>query len=161
MADVKTPPEDHPRVCGEKFSLSRNCKGDSGSSPRVRGEDDGDLGCQADDGIIPACAGRRKSASNFAALPWDHPRVCGEKEELVIPWENYGGSSPRVRGEDPLRPKSFPRSRIIPACAGRSSRTGLSGVSGRDHPRVCGEKRPPRPLAGKRKGSSPRVRGEV
>ena len=71
------------------------------------------------------------------------------------------GSSPRVRGEEQLRPRSRRRDGIIPAGAGRRFITAPPPSRRRDHPRGCGEKDEddeddPAPL-----GSSPRVRGEV
>ena len=50
---------DHPRVCGEKTVKTSPATSEIGSPPRVRGKailyaDDG-----ADEGITPACAGKR------------------------------------------------------------------------------------------------------
>ena len=69
---------DHPRVCGEHFSIAVNAIQSRGSSPRVRGtltEEYLGLGYS---GIIPACAGNTKRHSFDAIIDADHPRVCGE-----------------------------------------------------------------------------------
>ena len=52
-------PGDHPRVCGEKCSISLQGRSTKGSPPRMRG----------------------KVAFQTLEHPdyWDHPRVCGEK----------------------------------------------------------------------------------
>ena len=50
---------------------------------------------------------------------------------------------------------------IIPACAGRSSKTTVSCIPTTDHPRVCGEKLCFTLLIQGTFGSPPRVRGEV
>ena len=59
----------------------------------------------------------------------DHPRVCGEQNQLLMDQVPIPGSPPCVRGTVHLCARSRRRSRITPA-----------------HPRVCG-------------GSPPRVRG--
>ena len=152
---------DHPRVCGEKTTKSRNASGARGSPPRVRGKVivlPPVLFCI---GITPACAGKRISASARRICSRDHPRVCGEKPNDVPRKPLMLGSPPRVRGKvDKLHGRRIGRG-ITPACAGKRrlqrSRTRYS----RDHPRVCGEK-PWEEYGGKiGKGSPPRVRGKV
>ena len=131
---------DHPRGCGEKWSLSCSFWFPGGSSPRVRGEEvdraDGVIGC----GIIPAGAGRRDEGVGFGFVEEDHPRGCGEKGMLTAMAMSLRGSSPRVRGEVRRGFRGRRGGGIIPAGAGRSEVMG---------------KTPARP-----RGSSPRVRGE-
>ena len=50
------------------------------------------------DGIIPAYAGNTKTHGLFANDQRDHPRVCGEHEELSAVVSDVLGSSPRMRG---------------------------------------------------------------
>ena len=50
-------------------------------------------------------------------------------------------------------------SRIIPACAGNTCRSGNAAPSRRDHPRVCGEHNLIKSFVDGKTGSSPRVRG--
>ena len=49
---------------------------------------------------------------------------------------------------------------ITPACAGKSGFCQVRKTEKRDHPRVCGEKRPMRSRASYRPGSPPRMRGK-
>ncbi len=70
---------DHPRVCGEKYLLSRTSMCTKGSPPRVRGK--GETACEVvvKFGITPAYAGKRACTTTAIIQPKDHPRVCGEK----------------------------------------------------------------------------------
>ena len=70
---------DHPRVCGEQFSLRPVQLRNVGSPPRVRGAVTGKVTRRVFTGITPACAGSRdvKEAAENGAK--DHPRVCGEQ----------------------------------------------------------------------------------
>ena len=52
--------EDHPRVCGEKFSMILSIALLLGSPPRVRGKAEEILVETAGLRITPACAGKRK-----------------------------------------------------------------------------------------------------
>ena len=112
---------DHPRVCGEKRPSASKTLYPVGSPPRVRGEDIHIVADQLDLGITPACAGRSGRQQCSGELPWDHPRVCGEKtmsgdRELGKP-----GSPPRVRGEARAHAHLERKTGITPACAGRSA----------------------------------------
>ena len=70
---------DHPRVCGEKYSLACCFWPASGSPPRVRGKEDTAGSLDAVRGITPACAGKRCAKRLPPCRYGDHPRVCGEK----------------------------------------------------------------------------------
>ena len=70
--------------------------------------------------ITPACAGRTVVANIEGADNGDHPRVCGKNSvsgQLAI---TIRGSPPRVREERRRYPRKNTRSRITPACAGRT-----------------------------------------
>ena len=72
-----------------------------------------------------------------------------------------GGSSPRMRGARlDICDESIPI-RIIPAYAGSTLSHPNTLVALWDHPRVCGEHRPGRPLVWCDGGSSPRMRGAL
>ena len=111
---------DHPRVCGEKLTDEYPDQAARGSPPRVRGKAQGYFWGFRLCGITPACAGKRASFPSPLLHGWDHPRVCGEKQQILSNGNGKQG--------------------ITPACAGKS-RTAQSwpGIPW-DHPRVCGEK---------------------
>ena len=71
-----------------------------------------------------------------------------------------GGSSPRVRGKRPGRGRAERRSRLIPACAGKTAQSTWMPAPRWAHPRVCGENAGYSERHVRRWGSSPRVRGK-
>ena len=90
----------------------------------------------------------------------DHPRLCGEKGSWSVQIQGIMGSPPPVRGKDPEQCPDCRKTRITPACAGKSRVLSSSYTLCKDHPRLCGEKscfRSPRIL---RIGSPPPVRGK-
>ena len=70
----------------------------------------------------------------------DHPRVCGEKLLLNVIPNSIKGSPPRVRGKGTEEIVVVQITGITPACAGKRPTQQRKQSSGRDHPRVCGEK---------------------
>ena len=74
---------DHPRVGGEKNNHIIDNQYGKGSPPRGRGKGVGAarIGCGV--GITPAWAGKRIQGQNSLCARWDHPRVGGEKAQLV------------------------------------------------------------------------------
>ena len=87
--------------------------------------------------------------------------MCGEKLLCRITYGSLQGSPPRVRGKGLVVKKVTPRAGITPACAGKSCISINLLVAIEDHPRVCGEKRPPVLSHELHTGSPPRVRGKV
>ncbi len=153
--------QDHPRVCGEKIPLHIRAKVALGSPPRMRGKDGVNDSAQAVTGITPACAGKRDKAGLPFAPVRDHPRVCGEKTSASSLFNTAAGSPPRVRGKELRVETCFSHDGITPAYAGKS-RTGLYGnTGGRDHPRVCGEKKFTFDAGKLIPGSPPRMRGKA
>ena len=69
------------------------------------------------------------------------------------------GLSPRVRGNQVDRAARQNGERSIPACAGEPSLSFLSVVLAEVYPRVCGGTRRRRMVRRRRRGLSPRVRG--
>ena len=151
----------HPRVCGEQSRSNPRATPVTGSSPRVRGTDPLTLPEPHSDRFIPACAGNsrilRKSGSYYSV----HPRVCGEQSRSNPRATPVTGSSPRVRGTDPLTLPEPHSDRFIPACAGNRIGAGSAGSAIPVHPRVCGEQTVSNRKHGSTIGSSPRVRGTV
>ena len=91
-------------------------------------------------GITPAYAGKSLWCAQGQAQERDHPRVCEEKNFLLLMTSRRSGSPPRVRGKVPNAPMISASARITPACAGKSLDDILYLPQLRDHPRVCGEK---------------------
>ena len=92
-------PEDHPRVCGEKWSSATDVNADWGSPPRVRGKGRVRRNAGHVHGITPACAGKSLCMTDRPRLYQDHPRVCGEKSGNSCSNCGNTGSPPRVRGK--------------------------------------------------------------
>ena len=170
----------HPRVCGENPGGTPLGPWSHGSSPRVRGKRPRNSDEAVRPRLIPACAGKTWSWGGGHGVGWAHPRVCGENLVLGpsgrpgaahprVCGENRDepqliqcdlGSSPRVRGKRAAGGTHFARTRLIPACAGKT----LTGC-GRSpptaaHPRVCGENLYLDYVTFLNPGSSPRVRGK-
>ena len=153
--------KDHPRVCGEKMTDFPPEARNSGSPPRVRGEEELDCAIRDIKRITPACAGRRQIKVINHRIAEDHPRVCGEKSPTSKKGKAYLGSPPRVRGEGQRFGARRRALGITPACAGRSFCCILRRMDTWDHPRVCGEKYLCSNSSHDFEGSPPRVRGEA
>ena len=111
---------DHPRVCGEKLMPYIVYYEQLGSPPRVRGKAKPPTMSRKQHRITPACAGKRHYLSIGRILPWDHPRVCGEKQRGGLDAAQKLGSPPRVRGKAGLVQIVGRLRGITPACAGKS-----------------------------------------
>ena len=70
---------DHPRVCGEKYSLALFLGLHQGSPPRMRGKGKATANIKSTTGITPAYAGKSQGLADIYEVLGDHPRVCGEK----------------------------------------------------------------------------------
>ena len=132
-------PPAHPRVCGENHALLVNDPNALGSSPRVRGKPGFPQKSRSPGGLIPACAGKTVGDGVDRDGDGAHPRVCGENEGVTMHALRHAGSSPRVRGKHGHRGQGQPRRRLIPACAGKTTRPSPCAPRTRAHPRVCGE----------------------
>ena len=131
---------DHPRVCGEKPARLTAKAPAGGSPPRMRGKEINFCTILGKMGITPAYAGKRLWFLQKRWCSWDHPRVCGEKYNAVDMQADYLGSPPRMRGKANLMFRVLRVKGITPAYAGKSQIASNPRRSGRDHPRVCGEK---------------------
>ena len=87
--------------------------------------------------------------------------MCGEKFSDLALLPQGVGLPPRVRGKEYELDEMDKSIRITPACAGKSSTLAQKDESGKDHPRVCGEKHPEGAGGSPGGGSPPRVRGKV
>ena len=131
---------DHPRVGGEKAKITPRLKRCRGSPPRGRGKVDSLSRQLTGSGITPAWAGKSKEPLKICEKQEDHPRVGGEKLDLLAVVFSALGSPPRGRGKDVdwLGFNQF--FRITPAWAGKSHLGVFCREPHRDHPRVGGEK---------------------
>ena len=112
-------------------------------------------------GITPAYAGKSRTLSGLRFWKRDHPRVCGEKHDVMYDPDRDRGSPPRVRGKASGSWKCFCAMGITPACAGKRTQYFPACSCIWDHPRVCGEKSFGDVVALDAIGSPPRVRGKV
>ena len=148
-------------MCGEKGSSTFWSRNHSGSPPRMRGKEETVPEFYGLRGITPAYAGKSCLVLCKWSCNWDHPRVCGEKCELVFGLVAHPGSPPRMRGKERFDAKQCDRNGITPAYAGKSLKTSWARTTKRDHPRVCGEKACPDNIGSSFLGSPPRMRGKV
>ena len=111
---------DHPRVCGEKSGWALLRRFLLGSPPRMRGKAAALLTYNQQYGITPAYAGKRQRHARPWTLPWDHPRVCGEKFASKNKLSAQIGSPPRMRGKVGYSPPYRRYTGITPAYAGKS-----------------------------------------
>ena len=132
-----------------------------GSPPRVRGKALVFERERTEHRITPACAGKRPRPRRWVRPPRDHPRVCGEKTEEQKERAEYLGSPLRVRGKGVDALGGCLSAGITPAYAGKSAGTPPPDQHKKDHPRVCGEKKPAPSGLDSQQGSPPRVRGKV
>ena len=130
----------HPRVCGERPSSSYSATPRSGSSPRVRGTQFIERVDQLRRRFIPACAGNARCARIRRRPTPVHPRVCGERSNMIDAEPNLCGSSPRVRGTLAPICAAVLTQRFIPACAGNADLRCWRNHWPTVHPRVCGER---------------------
>ena len=118
-ACVSSAGRDHPRVCGEKATISEGKMSDRGSPPRVRGKAHAVNLFEFNYRITPACAGKRPWSKRRGGSLSDHPRVCGEKKPCFPSSRPTKGSPPRVRGKVLDAVGNDAGNGITPACAGK------------------------------------------
>ena len=139
-AALHVTPSRKPRTCGEKYRENAEAMRVQGSPPRMRGKATGWLFTKIETRITPAYAGKRVLPVRNSWMQQDHPRVCGEKTREVGKAGSLEGSPPRMRGKVKQALHACSREGITPACAGKRRICLQRRLSGRDHPRVCGEK---------------------
>ena len=113
------PHEDHPRMCGEKYPFNFHLVVLQGSPPHVRGKVGILDRVTSEVGITPACAGKSCRKRRGKPRTWDHPRMCGEKDEIQKELNKHLGSPPHVRGKAAAEPFFSLNDGITPACAGK------------------------------------------
>ena len=110
---------DHPRVCGEKWHRRARPVVSLGSPPRVRGKVQQQYDNIQKERITPAYAGKRAMEEADEKVNKDHPRVCGEKPQGRMFWNETRGSPPRMRGKVSAGKILLHDGGITPACAGK------------------------------------------
>ena len=97
----------------------------------------------------------------IAGIMTAHPRRCGENSRGVRFPSRARGSSPQVRGKRGAPDRRRPRSRLIPAGAGKTNKVTTGTFALAAHPRRCGENGFSLSDSEKEAGSSPQVRGKL
>ena len=129
----------HPRVCGEHILAVMTFLKIIGSSPRMRGTQDGEIPRNHNPRFIPAYAGNTAHNAGVRSPLSVHPRVCGEHGIVSEQILKRVGSSPRMRGTRKAAQLQTERKRFIPAYAGNTASTPETDPQISVHPRVCGE----------------------
>ena len=130
-----------------------------GLSPRVRGNPLCRRAVVPVVGSIPACAGEPEGPTRLSPPAAVYPRVCGGTRISRAEPGSSCGLSPRVRGNQLVRPDQESYSWSIPACAGEPRNALLRAKCHWVYPRVCGGTPDSYRLRWKLAGLSPRVRG--
>ena len=152
---------EHPRVCGENDRVQPCRLWLPGTSPRMRGKQVEVFHHFPPAGNIPAYAGKTEFTGPGIIALGEHPRVCGENRGTTGTLVAFYGTSPRMRGKLACSLGAIPRSRNIPAYAGKTSGHDPIGGGQPEHPRVCGENMTGDGEHGSGTGTSPRMRGKL
>ena len=149
----------YPRVCGGTRALRRPVHPLGGLSPRVRGNLRQRRRGPRPPGSIPACAGEPPELANAPRPDTVYPRVCGGTYRAQVTLSIRRGLSPRVRGNP--AGGGYGRAVVgsIPACAGEPPPSIACWNASPVYPRVCGGTSSRKMGRRRRKGLSPRVRG--
>ena len=150
----------HPRSRGENRARQVAADGGHGSSPLTRGKHVIRESVNVWHGLIPAHAGKTRTAGDGGRAPGAHPRSRGENAATARVGPLERGSSPLTRGKHREADERRDTARLIPAHAGKT-RCGLSTrARGRAHPRSRGENRRDGAAGPLERGSSPLTRGK-
>ena len=133
----------------------------AGPSPRWRGDRMTGVPEATRHGTIPALAGRPSIRPRASARRWDHPRAGGETHKPAPGSDPRQGPSPRWRGDRRVICSIWRRSRTIPALAGRPEPCPYRTSAASDHPRAGGETFFAGSRDHRRRGPSPRWRGDL
>ena len=152
-------PRDHPRACGAHNAKVNHNLRYPGSSPRMRGSQEGFTLSDFKKGIIPAHAGLTGANSPSDLSSRDHPRACGAHHWYLSMKKPPRGSSPRMRGSQEPVIGIGHGCGIIPAHAGLTLTHSAVGRLSWDHPRACGAHIASSMRFLRLLGSSPRMRG--
>ena len=150
----------HPRVGGENAQATPRATTPSGSSPRGRGKLSQWPRSSGPQRLIPAWAGKTRTAGGQPCPSRAHPRVGGENQFTRCQLDKPRGSSPRGRGKPTWQTAPSGASRLIPAWAGKTRGYQRDSKPPTAHPRVGGENLSNVLRGAVGCGSSPRGRGK-
>ena len=150
----------HPRSRGENEVAGSSPVGGAGSSPLTRGKLAYHGPAHDRDRLIPAHAGKTRSASFTPSSPRAHPRSRGENVIGQLLSAVGEGSSPLTRGKPVQLPRILEEAGLIPAHAGKTTAWSPASPTRRAHPRSRGENSRTVPNRYRRRGSSPLTRGK-
>ena len=157
---VNVLPQAHPRSRGENQEAACDVVGAVGSSPLTRGKLQGAKDSWLGNRLIPAHAGKTGAGSPPTSDRRAHPRSRGENDAQPRSDAKAGGSSPLTRGKRRAQHKKGPRRGLIPAHAGKTSRSPSRRPPTEAHPRSRGENSSPPWRRRTCTGSSPLTRGK-
>ena len=112
------------------------------------------------DGLIPAHAGKTRLSPTGTASRGAHPRSRGENTRYWCVTSRRGGSSPLTRGKPTGWPRSWRRTGLIPAHAGKTEEFNQALLQLGAHPRSRGENGRAERTRTRDSGSSPLTRGK-
>ena len=150
----------HPRSRGENFCSSIAACCAAGSSPLTRGKRHAVQTTDYTVRLIPAHAGKTRSARSRCFPSAAHPRSRGENVAGSHVSDLAHGSSPLTRGKRYRRWPGLGLLRLIPAHAGKTTRDTSLSRWRRAHPRSRGENASRRSRIHHPHGSSPLTRGK-
>ena len=129
----------HPRSRRENANSISEPVLPNGSSPLTRGKHRGGAVKTVGEGLIPAHAGKTRTARTPRRPGRAHPRSCGENTRKMGLAAMVAGSSPLMRGKPRLRRPHRRQDGLIPAHAGKTARAAFPAAISPAHPRSCGE----------------------
>ena len=149
----------HPHAYGEHTVKLLKSITKTGSSPRIRGTPV--LYCLALEvaGLIPTHTGNTKHQSRSFPLPTAHPHAYGEHINDGLKTIKNGGSSPRIRGTQPVDGAALGGFRLIPTHTGNTLLPLHTTIATWAHPHAYGEHNAGVVQSVHDYGSSPRIRG--
>ena len=129
----------HPRSRGENTAAGLPAAGVGGSSPLTRGKPPRRSPPKSRPGLIPAHAGKTRTAQGRPSSAGAHPRSRGENPIEPLNEEAEAGSSPLTRGKPPPGSPRPHLPGLIPAHAGKTWAAIKSYGWDGAHPRSRGE----------------------
>ena len=105
--------------------------------------------------------GKAKIPSRWEGVNGITPAYAGKRSQAISTGKRNRGSPPPMRGKGRVVDVMKNGERITPAYAGKSAPDGCWWMLRKDHPRLCGEKSPPKAPFRRDLGSPPPMRGKV